>query len=385
MIRRRRAWLALLALVLVAALVLIGLGLGGGGGASHLTTNNVDAPFGPFAGYVTVGAVTSVGASIRVPRIVRGSPLGEAATWIGVQGYGPPDRFLQIGVLEIRVQGRAWDRPANGYFAFWSDTRHSFRPAVLFAVKPYDTLRASMSRAHGHWRLAISDATSGARRSFSTSQEMDGPFEQAEWMQEDPGAEAHHVSYPRLTPPELNALAPPEFENMTADNAPVPSSRLYSQWMSVNHENLAPTPPRDDAFTLVRAPAVTAVGALYMRASASASTAFVQFEDERKGWNAQTPRRLIAAASARFTTAMLSGRQALRMATWPARALVLLPAEDRQAAALIADAQPPAHLTSATFAAWNAKLTQAIVQGGPAGAAFRTALGLPAFGAAYRR
>src|ERR1700689_3489949 len=57
----------------------------------------VDAPFGAFAGYTWLGtAVESVGASFTVPRIAGGSPLSEAGTWIGVQGQGPPARFVQI-------------------------------------------------------------------------------------------------------------------------------------------------------------------------------------------------------------------------------------------------------------------------------------------------
>src|ERR1700677_2165932 len=56
------------------------------------------APFGYFAGYTWQGDPTSISARWKVPRILAGSPDGEAATWIGVQGNQAP--FVQIGTLE---------------------------------------------------------------------------------------------------------------------------------------------------------------------------------------------------------------------------------------------------------------------------------------------
>lgn len=103
MVRRfRYVGLGLLGLVLVA-LIVIGLAVPNRakhrGGSSGL-------PFGTFAGYVWHGRVASVQASWTMPRIVSGSPLGFAATWIGAQGPGALRPFIQIGANEQRGLSR---------------------------------------------------------------------------------------------------------------------------------------------------------------------------------------------------------------------------------------------------------------------------------------
>jgi hypothetical protein len=126
-----------------------------------------DAPFGPFAGYAWIGRVRSVSASFTVPRIGSRSPLSEAGTWIGVQGQGPPARFVQIGETERRFWSSQKQRTVDVYSTFWSDTAHDYKATPLFPVSPADTLSASLTLARKQWTLAITDDTSGKNAHFS--------------------------------------------------------------------------------------------------------------------------------------------------------------------------------------------------------------------------
>jgi hypothetical protein len=336
-----------------------------------------DAPFGPFAGYAWIGSVHSVGVSFTVPRIASGSALGEAATWIGVQGQGPPARFVQIGAIESRFWSDRRQKTVDVYFAVWSDTARHFEPQPLFPVSPGDTLSAGLALANKRWTLTITDDTSRKKARFSIGDEADAPFNQAEWAQEDPGREHDHARYPQVPPPV--------FQDLTVNSAKPSRAALYSQWMSVNHSNLAPTTPHDDSFTLERAPAVSAVAAQYLRLSAAAGTAFNKFETERTNWTVKTPYNQIATASSQFISATQNGIGSLLAARWPKQIRSLVRSFGHMANILVEDARPPTLLTPASFATWNAKLTEASERAGPVGSKLRLALGLPAFGPSYHR
>jgi peptidase A4-like protein len=336
-----------------------------------------DAPFGPFVGYAWIGGVHSVGASFTVPRIASGSPRGEASTWIGVQGQGPPARFVQIGDLESRFWSSQRQETVDGYGTFWSDTAHNFEPQPLFTVRAGDMLSASLTLVKGRWTLAITDDTSGKHARFSIGDEADAPFNQAEWTQEDPGLEHDHARYPQL--------AAPVFQELTVNSTKPSRAALLSQWMSVNHINLAPTVPRDDSFTLERAPAISAAAAQYLRLSAAAVAAGERFETERTNWNVKTRYEQIATASSHLITAIQNGMRPLLAARWPKQIQSLLRSSGHLSSAIAEDARPPTLLTPSSFTAWNAKLTEASERAGPTGAKLRLALGLPAFGPAYDR
>jgi hypothetical protein len=336
-----------------------------------------DAPFGPFAGYAWIGSVHSVGASFTVPPIASGSPLGVASTWIGAQSAGPPSRFVQIGDVESRLVPRGKDGAVDRYYAIWSDTARHYQPIPLFPVNPADTLSASLTLAHQRWTLAIVDDTSGAKAHFSTAAETEAPFNQAAWAQENPGSENHHVPYPRI--------APPVFHGLTVNSARPSPTALYSQWMSVNHNNLAPTTVHADSFTLKRAPPLSPAGAQYLRLSATSGAAFDQFQDERAEWTTKTPYKQIEAASLRFITATQNGARSLAAAPWPKQLRSLIRANAHMKDVVLELARPPGLLTAATFADWNSRLTEALERAAPAGAKLRLALGLPGFGPEYHR
>jgi hypothetical protein len=333
-----------------------------------------DAPFGAFAGYTWIGRVQSVGASFTVSRIANGSPLSAAATWIGVQGQGPPRRFVQIGETETRLWSVRKHQPVNVYFAFWSDTTRGYKAKLLFPVRPGDALSASLALAAKRWTLTITDGTSRKRAHFSVGDEVGAPFNQAEWTQEDPGFENDHARYPQM--------AVPVFRHLTVNSTVPASSVLYSSWMSANHRNLAPTVVREDSFTLQRAPAVSAAGRQYMRISSPATAAHERFEHERSGWTPRTPYEHIVSASAPLIEAVQRANRALLSARWSKRARRLVRSSANASTAAIEQARPPALLTSATFAAWSARLTEASDRAGRAGSKLRLALGLPGFGLA---
>jgi hypothetical protein len=334
-----------------------------------------DAPFGAFAGYAWEGTVRLVGASFTVPRIASGSPLSEAATWIGAQGQGPPARFVQIGALESRFWSSKQQKNVDLYFAFWSDTARRFDAQPLFAVKPGDTLAASLTLVGRRWTLAITDNASGKKARFSVAGQAQAPFYQAEWTQEDPGNPNNHARYPQM--------AAPVFQHLTINSTePAPAeAALYSQWMSVNgSKNLAPTALHNDSFTLQRAPAVSAAAEQYVRLAAAELDAYERFQTERSSWTPKTPYADIVNASLKLIEATRQGIHALRSARWSKQVSALVRSSNDANAALLARARPPTLLSAATFAAWNSALTEAAKRAGKAGSRLRVALGLPGLG-----
>jgi hypothetical protein len=331
-----------------------------------------DHPFGAFAGYVWVGPVTSVSATFTVPRVASGSPLGLAATWIGAQWLGAPSRFLQIGVNEGRLQASN-GKVAVGYYAFWSDVRHHFKAQPLFPAHAGDSFSAALTLAHKHWLLALTDNTSGRKARFSIGAETQAPFDLAEWLQEDPGAENDHVEYPRLTAPTfhhltVNAVAPPPG-----------SPNLFSQWMSANDGTLGTTSLHADSFTLKREPPVGALAARYLRLTEGARIAANTFSREFSSWTAKTPSALIENATSRYVKATAEVDHVLLAARWPPAIRVLVRASVRAKTGLVAAARPPAAMTSATFAHWSSALSEASERARRAGRPLLLALGLPGY------
>lgn len=341
----------------------------------EITRGFADAPFGPFAGYVWLGSVHSVGASFTVPQINAGSPLGLAGTWIGVQGQGPPSRFMQIGALEGRTWSIGRQESVDGYYAFWSDVAHDFKAQPLFPVRPGDRLSVGLTLAGERWRLAVTDTTSGRKTRFSIRGGAGAPFDQADWTQEDPGAEDDHVRYPEMTAPV--------FRTITVNSADPVSA--YSSWMSVNNSNLAPTAMHAGSFTLERAPAVDGAGMQYMRLAARALATQRRFAEERTRWTPQTPRSQMIYAGMQLTESTRKADRALVTARWPRQVTRLVRSSVAAAAAFLEQVRPPVRLTVANFTAWNLALTELSLRAGRAASKLRLALGLSAFGSAVER
>jgi len=196
---------------------------------------------GRFAGYSWDGRVVSVQASWRVPRVLADSPPGFAGTWIGASGPGAHSLFIQVGTNEYQaaVEPPATQRPGPYFDAFWSDTKHHFFAQHLFVVSSGDVINAGLALGHGRWRVRLVDSTSGRSAVFSTSEEANGSFDEAAWLQE------HLVNntYPRLSPIVFRDLEV---------NASAPSSGgLGPRWLSLGQDRfVVPSVLTADSFTV---------------------------------------------------------------------------------------------------------------------------------------
>ncbi|MGA2471698.1 MAG: G1 family glutamic endopeptidase [Solirubrobacteraceae bacterium] len=273
--------------------------------------------------------MTSVQGSWTVPAIRRGSRKGAfASTWIGAAAPpGDAGPFIQIGTQDWNMSAA----DSVGYLgltsydgAFWSDNVHHFHPQFLFTVYPGDRMSASLSLKGGRWRLSIVNRTLGESAHFSTSQEADAAFNEAEWLQEDPGGTKKPVPYPRLSTVSFSRLAVNSAAPRYAD--------LYSGWMSEDGTNWAPTPLRNDSFRLQRA-SVSAAGAQYLRIIKPMDAASRKFFGLAGAWTARTPRKQIAAETSTYAAVLRNTSSALRRSAWPSsvRQLVGLLAADQLA------------------------------------------------------
>jgi hypothetical protein len=323
--------------------------------------------FGSFAGYVWRGHVTSVQASWSVPSIV-GGPSGAAGTWIGAQALG--GKFIQIGTNEESFRPFPLGARARSYYAFWSDPTHHFRADLLFRVYAGDKISASLTLAGKRWTLAIVDRTSGASTRFSTRDQADASFNQAEWEQEDPrdGATGKPAPYPNLSAVRFRRLAV---------NSAVPDyADMYSLWMSVDRGNLAPSPPHHDAFTLHRA-TVRSIGAMYLNIAAPEDQATPTFLVPMGKWTAATPRSQIGSECATFAAALHSNIQALASTRWPTRAQPLVRSLIRSSRVLLDHTQSPPPASSAGLRAWASAWAHDAFAVGRAGHLLRRALKVP--------
>ena len=335
-------------------------------GSAKQDAARTDAPFGKFAGYAWQGHVASVQASWTVPTVAGGSQPGAAATWIGAQAHGDPASFIQIGTNEYRRK-----RPAdeNRYFTFWSDTTHHFRGQFLFTVTPGDSLSASLTLARKRWGLSIVDHSTGAKARFSTAQEADGAFDEAEWTQEDVSDAARGAEpYPQLTGVGFRRIA-------VNDSAPTYAS-VYSTWMSVNGGNWAPSPLHDDSFTL-RQMRLTASGARYLSIVSPANVANQGLAELLERWTTKTPFSQIASDSTRFETALRRSDTALASVRWPQDVAGMVRALIRDTKGALPELRPPAVVSPATIAALRAQLTRPAPPRDHLGHMIRRALGAP--------
>jgi len=182
-----------------------------------------------------------VSATITVPSVVTNKP-GLAATWIGVEAPGDPGRFIQIGVNEDSTHLPGTLVFAPSFYAFWSDTRHDFRPVLIGWVNPGDAVHLSLNFAKGRWLLGLRDPRQSFTVRLSTRQES-GPMNQAEWLQEDVEMVKTHALFAY---PNLSQVI---FTHLSAQGKPANAAGLLAQEMRGNPD-LTLTPVHDDAFAL---------------------------------------------------------------------------------------------------------------------------------------
>jgi hypothetical protein len=327
---------------------------------------------GAFAGYVwESGSVSSISASWVVPRLTRHSSLGRAGTWIGAQAPGGNNAaFIQIGTNEERHAA-----VGNMYYAFWADTADGFHPQWLWPVGRGDRIEARMTLANGRWHLMIKDARGDDESNFTTAQEANGAFNQAEWLQED-------ITKYGTTLFPYPSLSRVHFAHLTVNGAPPEAAALYSQWMSAaRHPYLAPTAVDDDAFSLGAA-TLSPAAAKYLSIVDPMDNADYNFYDELDAWSAEkssVPSQFtVRLASATIRVTLRDGFHRLAAYDWspPVRRLIdrlLLTWREQLAAA-----RPPTTLGRATLRHWR-QIVNAAPSPEPLGDAIRLALGAPEF------
>lgn len=295
------------AFVCSAALVaLLGMLLGGCGSSS--TAERPLPGYGQFAGYIAYGRVDALSAAWTVPRVISGT--GGAGTWIGAEAAGHSSApFIQIGTSEERF----WRSQGPAYLAFWTDTRHRYRAVGLFRVAPDDHITASLRLRRSQWQLEIVDATSGVSAHFSTGQEASAKFEEAQWLQEAsaPKRTDRVLDYPKLAPVGMQALKLNSHTPLYA--------RVRASWMSVGDQEMAPSPLRGGAFTIVPA-SLSAAGARYLQIARPADEAYERFAIQAVRWSSATPRAQVHAAVSRLSRALVANVTQLAQADWPAAA-----------------------------------------------------------------
>ena len=306
-----------------------------------------DSPFGAYAGYVWLGHVSSVDGSWTVPRIVDPSHSGLATTWISAQAPGTPSAFIQIGASELHGYSRA-HVVENRYWAFWSDTTRNFHPQFLFRVRPGDAISASLILARKRWMLAIVDHTSSSNAQFSTSEDANASFDEAQWTQEDATTSTgERFPYPSLTGLRFSGLA-------VNSRSPTYAS-LYSTWMSVNGVSLAPTPLAGDAFSLRRA-TVSPAGQYYLRIAAPRNAALEASGSEFERWTTKTPYTKIVSASSSLIAWLRLEIHALTNARLPKATSNLVRLLIGKLNIMIERARPPAAMSPTAFAIWRLSL-----------------------------
>jgi hypothetical protein len=328
---------------LLVAVALIALGTAVRGtrtptvGTPLLGGPHIGAAGSRFAGYRDQVDLTSIGADWRVPALASHSRLGVASTWIGAQGPGGGGTpFIQVGTEEDMAPTGADGLLAPAYEAFFSDTRRNFRPDPLFAVGAGDEITATMQLRDDRWRVVITDATTGRRRTLDTTQEGQGIFLFAEWTQED-ATDARTNGpepYPDLSATQMTAL--------TVDHHAPSYANLESTWMELPGGYLGPTALDDDAFS-VTPRKLTAPGAEYLRIIHAVDAAGSRFDAQAGTWRAGTPPATIKQETGLLTSALASADVSLRRYRWPASAIhqidLLVGNQAYQAAHLPAAAQ----------------------------------------------
>ena len=264
-------------------------------------------PYGPFAGYLWLGRVDSVRADFTVPRILAGSPVSRAATWIGAQGDGSPGPFIQVGVTEER--GAAGDR----YYAFWSDVVHDFTPQRLYPVTPGDEIDATLTHADGRWHVEVGDANSDRDARFATTQEGHAAFDTAQWYQEDvtDSLVNRPFAYPRLSPVR--------FATVAVDGVDPGSQGLDYHWLRAPDGSvIAPGPITRRRFAigpLMHEP--SPAGVHFLEIAHAEDGPALHFEALSSHWTARTPGYVIAAATDTFLGALHTNLASFRRYRWP--------------------------------------------------------------------
>jgi len=248
----RAALVAALAAVLLAAASVVVLITSNGSSTTQApslpNSASLQAPDTGFAGYNALAFVNDVSARWRVPRILPGSPTGDAATWIGSQNVGQPIDFAQVGTVEDVGSGFLGQSSARSarYSGFWSDSAVDYRPQLMGAVAPGDEVEAEMTRHPTGWVLRLSDLTAGWTHVAEPSMPVPQGAQVASWIEEDPSPAV--MSGADLPYPKMDSVT---FEDMRLNGRVPPLSVEDGEvLLSPNGVYLVPSPVVDGRFSV---------------------------------------------------------------------------------------------------------------------------------------
>jgi Peptidase A4 family len=342
--------------------------------ADRSTTSPVDAAgplhpdLGPFAGYVWTGGVDSAHADWTVPRVLPGSPSGEAATWIGAEAPGPSRAapFVQVGVNEGNTDA---DSPPF-YYAFYSTTKLHFHPVHLFDVSPGDQVSATLQRRGARWQIEFIDRTVGRVRQLSTAEGAGQQFNEAQYTQEDvtDARTSRPFPYPRLSPVR--------FTRVTANGVVARPGQLTSSWLTEADGYLAPGPLHGDAFTLAHA-RMTIAAFSYLHSIAAQDDATATATPRLMRWAQGVPAPRAPAAARHFASVLRATVGALGNQRWPPGARAQVSALRSHTRALIGLLSRVPHVTAVGRPAWALRYERLAETVGADGQVARRALRLP--------
>jgi len=124
----------------------------------------------------------------QVPQIVtQYSPYGASSTWIGLSGAGE-FQLIQIGTSQY------YNAPVLGigggvsYYPWWQLVPENLEQRIDRSVNPGDWMFATITPVPvplppNEWRMTLTNITQGW--TFSVDQPYGGPFNSAEWIEED--------------------------------------------------------------------------------------------------------------------------------------------------------------------------------------------------------
>lgn len=132
-----------------------------------------------WSGYaVTAGPYTSATGTWIVPAVRPTATASYSSTWVGIDGF-ENSSLIQVGTAQSYHDGAAF------YSAWWEILPATARTITTVAVKPGDTVSATITKATSDtWTITLRNATTGV--SFATTETYAGPGASAEWIQEAP-------------------------------------------------------------------------------------------------------------------------------------------------------------------------------------------------------
>lgn len=132
-----------------------------------------------WAGYAaTAGGYTAVSAAWTIPDLVRNSPPGTDAAWVGIGGVHSGD-LIQAGTLRTVLGG------GNTRQEAWIELLPQGPVTVPLAVSPGDSIEVSISQQGPEtWLVEFTDVTSG--RGYQATQRYASSLSSVEWVAEAP-------------------------------------------------------------------------------------------------------------------------------------------------------------------------------------------------------